>query len=72
MNKKLFIGATVITATVVGTAIYYRHRLLQGLKDVTVWFDDPSDDEEVQQAFLALQEDMEPSPSPKEEEPRET
>lgn len=54
MNKKLFIGATVITVTVVGTVVYYRHHLL---KNFRLWLDDPSDDEEVRrQAFLALQE----------------
>lgn len=28
MNKKSFIGATVITATTVGVLVYYRHKLL--------------------------------------------
>lgn len=29
MNKKAFIGATVITATTVGVLVYYRHKLLE-------------------------------------------
>lgn len=29
MNKKAFIGATLITATTVGVLVYYRHKLLE-------------------------------------------
>lgn len=28
MNKKAFIGATLVTATVVGGLVYYRHQIL--------------------------------------------
>jgi hypothetical protein len=29
MNKKLFIGVTLVTATVVGGVVYYRHRIIE-------------------------------------------
>ena len=37
MNKKAFIGATLITATAVGTAVYFRHKILE---QVDKWLDD--------------------------------
>lgn len=37
MNKKVFIGATLITATVVGGVVYFRHEIL---KQVDKWLDD--------------------------------
>jgi hypothetical protein len=37
MNKKAFIGATLVTATVVGTAVYFRHKILE---QVDKWLDD--------------------------------
>jgi len=29
MNKKLFIGATLVTATVVGGVVHYRHKIIE-------------------------------------------
>lgn len=37
MNKKAFIGATLVTATVVGGAVYFRHKILE---QVDKWLDD--------------------------------
>lgn len=37
MNKKIFIGATLVTVTAVGGLVYYRHRLLE---QVDKWLDD--------------------------------
>lgn len=37
MNKKVFIGATLVTATVVGGVVYFRHEIL---KQVDKWLDD--------------------------------
>lgn len=37
MNKKAFIGATLVTATVVGGAFYFRHKILE---QVDKWLDD--------------------------------
>lgn len=36
MNKKAFIGATLITATVVGGVVYFRHKILE---QVDKWLD---------------------------------
>lgn len=41
MNKKAFIGATLITATVVGTAVYFRHEILA---QVDKWLEDEGKD----------------------------
>lgn len=37
MNKRVFIGATLVTATVVGGVVYYRHKILEQLDK---WLDD--------------------------------
>ena len=37
MNKKAFVGVTLITATVVGGLVYYRHKILAR---VDKWLDD--------------------------------
>jgi len=37
MNKKTFIGVTLITATVVGGVVYFRHKILE---QVDKWLDD--------------------------------
>jgi len=37
MNKKTFIGATLITATMVGGVVYFRHKILE---QVDKWLDD--------------------------------
>lgn len=66
MNKKAFIGATLITATTVGVLVYYRHKLLarvdrwlddgeQVNKLLDIRAEDPSD-EEVQRFEDALRE----------------
>jgi uncharacterized protein YxeA len=36
MNKKTFIGVTLITATVVGGVVYFRHKILE---QVDKWLD---------------------------------
>lgn len=36
MNKKAFIGATLVTATVVGGVVYFRHKILE---QVDKWLD---------------------------------
>lgn len=57
MNKKQFIGTTLITATVVGAVVYYRHILLKNLNTwlhpeatVDVPVDFPPTPDEVRQA----------------------
>ena len=41
MNKKAFIGATLITATVVGGVVYFRHKILE---QVDKWLEDEGKD----------------------------
>lgn len=46
MNKKAFIGATVITVTVVGGLVYYRHQLRTKLAEAgELFLEDPSEEE---------------------------
>lgn len=54
MNKKVFIGATLITATVVGGLVYYRHVLLDRIGRTLESLDrllDHEDPEEVPDVF---------------------
>lgn len=51
MDKKLFIGATIITATVIGGLVYYRHQVRQALEDLTM--DDEPDVEAMTEAERA-------------------
>ena len=49
MNKRAFIGATLVTATVVAGAVYYRHKILE---QVDKWLDTESEED----VFLQDQE----------------
>ena len=52
MNKKAFIGATLVTATVVGGVVYYRHKIMERLDK---WLDD-EDMSQDQETALAVWE----------------